>query len=54
MPDVVLFAETEPIDGVDNELLKEAGLLRQGVEAGSEDFFSRSIDFCGSIIKILK
>lgn len=54
MPDVVLFAETEPIEGIDNDLLIEAGLLRQGVESKTEDFFNRSIDFCGSIIKILQ
>ncbi|MHA2030863.1 MAG: hypothetical protein ACW99Q_15900, partial [Candidatus Kariarchaeaceae archaeon] len=53
MPDVVLFAETEPIDGIDNDLLKEAGLLRQGVDSSVEDFFNRSIDFCGSILKLM-
>jgi len=53
MPDVVLFGETEPIEGVDNELITQAGLLKQGVDADVDDLFNRAIDFCGDIIKLL-
>ena len=53
MPDVVLFGETNPIDGLDNSLLQDAGLLRQGVDVKVDNFFNRAIDFCGSILKLI-
>ncbi|MHA2170622.1 MAG: hypothetical protein ACXADH_02405 [Candidatus Kariarchaeaceae archaeon] len=53
MPDVVLFAETEPVEGLDNDLVRNAGLLRQGVETDTTDFFIKSFDFCGSVISLL-
>ncbi|MDH5645903.1 MAG: hypothetical protein OEZ01_07840, partial [Candidatus Heimdallarchaeota archaeon] len=53
MPDVVLYAETKPIDGVDNELLRTAGLLRQGVETEIKDLFNRAINYAASILKLL-
>ncbi|MCH8906814.1 MAG: hypothetical protein IH840_06970 [Candidatus Heimdallarchaeota archaeon] len=54
MPDLVLFAETEPVEGIDNDLLMKAGLLRQGVDADVENFFDRALDFCGDVIKLLR
>ncbi|OLS23507.1 MAG: hypothetical protein HeimC2_26100 [Candidatus Heimdallarchaeota archaeon LC_2] len=53
MPDVVLFGETDPIDGIDNPLLQDAGLLRQGVDVNVDNFYNRAIDFCGSILKLI-
>lgn len=54
MPDVALFAETEPVEGLDNDLIRMAGLLRQGVDSNAEDFYNRSIDLCGAVIKLLE
>lgn len=53
MPDVVLFGETEKIEGVDNSLIVDIGYLRQGVENKVENVVKRSIDFCGQIIDTL-
>lgn len=53
MPDIVLQAETEPTDGFDNELIVDAGLLRQGVEKKIDDFYNKAIDFCGNILNKL-
>ncbi len=50
MPDVTLFAETEPIDGVDNEIVIKAGFKRQGIETEVDDFINRAINFVGDII----
>ena len=53
MPDVVLYGETEPIEGVDNSLIVDIGYLKQGVENKVENVISRSIDFCGQIIDVI-
>ena len=53
MPDIVLFAEIEPIEDVNNELVMRAGFLRQGVETDVENFYTDAIDFCGRIISLL-
>jgi len=53
MPDVVLYGETNVIEGVDNSLIAEVGFLKQGVENKVEDLVDRSINFCGQIIDII-
>ena len=53
MPDVVLYGETEKIEGVDNSLIVDIGYLKQGVENKVEDMVNRSIDFCGQIIDVI-
>jgi len=53
MPDVVLYGETEKIEGVDNSLIIDIGYLKQGVENKVENVVNRSIDFCGQIIDTL-
>jgi len=53
MPDVVLFGETEEIEGVDNSLIIDIGYLKQGVENKVENIVNRSIDFCGQIIDVI-
>ena len=53
MPDVVLYAEIEPLDGIDNELIRNVGLIRQGVEADISDLYEKALDFCGLIIKLI-
>ncbi len=50
MPDVVLFGETDPIEGTDTSLINDIGYLKQGVENTVENVVNRSIDFCGQII----
>lgn len=53
MPDIVYGAETDPVDGFDNELIVDVGLLRQGVEKDVKDLYNRAIDFCGQVMKLL-
>jgi len=53
MPDVVLYGETEHIEGVDNSLIIDIGYLKQGVENKVENVVNRSIDFCGQILDTL-
>ena len=53
MPDVVLFGETEEIEGVDNSLIVDIGYLKQGVENKVVDIVNRSINFCGQIIDVI-
>ena len=53
MPDVVLFGETDEIEGLDNSLIVDIGYLKQGVENKVEDIVNRSINFCGQIIDLI-
>jgi hypothetical protein len=53
MPDVVFFAETEPVEGLDSKLIMDAGFLKQGIDTEIDNFYTRAIDFCGNVILLL-
>ncbi len=53
MPDVVFLAETEPVEGLDSQLVMNAGFLKQGIDTEIDNFYYRAIDFCGSVISLL-